>query len=205
MIMLQLKANSEHHYLSCKYHFKIKDPTSDCSFFDINTYLVTFWRLCEDVAATANQNDITEFVNILKNNLKTQILVILVISLLPFIFLFYQFRLVSKLNTRRSDFRVSDHTIMVERLQSEEDLKIKKCEEYLTSLLHRAGYSDQAKVLKIQIATSEDAVKDMESRLEEAEFELKCLKEALDYQQFTKAQLKDLFKYEKKLTKKIKK
>ena len=70
MIILQLEINADRHYLSCKYYFKAEDQTSDCSFFDINTYLVTFWYLAEKLVATANESEIKEFVGILKNTLR---------------------------------------------------------------------------------------------------------------------------------------
>ena len=94
---------------------------------------------------------------------------------------------------------------MVERLKSDEEVEIRNCEEYFTSLLHRAGSDEKAKILKVRIASSEYAVKEAECSLEEAEYEQRCLQVTLKSKKFTKAELKTLSKYQKKLSKSIRK
>ena len=202
MLLMQLRTILTHRFYSCKFYFEIQKPKQRCSVLDLNGYLLSPFVILPQVAQNGNLADLNQFSEALKLDMLIMIGQVVIVSSLPFIFVFFQFRLIKKLKKKQKKLCVSDYTIMVTDFDKEE-LERMDFEEYFTSLLQQAGFAQKVKVLKVETMTTHHSIKEMEQSLSEDRFQRKFIKKVLLEEKFTKKEKLKLSKLKKKVQKSI--
>ena len=111
--VLQLKSTFDFGYFSCKYFEKAKYPERDCSRFDLNDYFLGPQGIAASIPQDSPKKDLSLFSSALELYLVLRIILLLLVSALPFVFLYYHFKLLHKLRKKQKGLRIADYVIMV--------------------------------------------------------------------------------------------
>ena len=163
-MLLQLKSSFDHQFYSCTFYFEVENPTTSCSLFELKYYLLTFWLILHKVVENGTAKDIKQFSKDLEFDIKMRILTVTLVSMLPFFFIFFQFKLKNMLNSKKRKMKISDYALMVKKVDIQ-DLQSFDVQEYLTSVLRKAGFEEKPKVLKTAIVTAKYALKETEMKI----------------------------------------
>ena len=204
LLAFELKSIIDRQRYSCKFYLKFENPKQRCSIFNIDSYLLEFWFLLLQVINNGTQQDLDKFEANLILHLKIKIVLVVVISLLPIIFTFYQSQLINQVNEKVKKIQVSDYTIMATDFDYT-TFQYTDFDEYFTELLRKAGFDEEVKVLKTQMATAKYVLKKIKIKKMEAELEEKVVKRAKETSQFTDEEKDRVSKFEKTLKKRLKK
>ena len=206
-ILLQLKLTFDMRYYRCKYA-RVNALESACSLFNLNNFIINPISAVEYIPAPKTYEDLIllqGFLNTTEFYVMVNLILIFVVSSLPFFFLYFHFKLLNKLKSNEKGFQIADYTFMVTHQGKERTLNGVDFQEYFETLLKKVGFEKKVRVLGYLSTDSEYTVKDLRLRIKELYEEKEDFRRTVTSEDFTEQETKKVNCLGKKIEKKLEK
>ena len=180
-ILLQLKSTFDFRYYSCMYVSLNDGVQPNCSnFFEFKHYTRGLNFIIGFVPEhPKDQLLLKGFLDAIEFYLVSRILLIFVVSCLPFVFLCLHFKLLEKLRKNENRLRIADYTIMVTQAVDGQSLAEGEFQDHFEALLSQAGALNGVRVLQSLSANAHYEVKDLHRKINQLRDEKKNLERVL--------------------------